>query len=401
MAVSGTGNTAPGFTIATVLFVLWALCSYAVRAWTKHKKTDIWGWDDTAMTFALVAALCQVITLLYGVHRGYGGLWSHLETEDLDAVSKILFAAQILFVLSTGATRASAASFSARVLTMDVRQQRVANGLVGLCGLWTIGSMIGIAVRRPLMHPWSSFDGSQVMFARWMPIEITGILLDFCCLALSVFFIWQLQMSVLKRLAVCAIFAVRLATIPIIACRLWALAPKPEDAERADIGAAVLTEAQMCFALILASATCLKPFLQPFHPGWFVAKTGVTGLTGNSSGQNTKRANTYYELSGARSAGGVMSSKDRKNRTITSVTSASDARGDDASDEAGLITPYDKAHLQHGALRPDRAEHHAGAFAPATAVMDMRGAPDARRWPDSREDTHHISKAQSWSVTYD
>lgn len=73
------------------------------------------------------------------------------------------FAGQLLFVTSTGATRASAAAFSARVLTMDVRQQQIAGGLVGVCGLWTIASTIGIAVRPPLAHPWATLDGSQTM----------------------------------------------------------------------------------------------------------------------------------------------------------------------------------------------------------------------------------------------
>lgn len=115
------------------------------------------------------------------MHRGYGGVWAALSKDDLSAVSKVrylpnktlskpltlryqtLFAGQILFVLSTGATRVSAAAFSARVLTMDVRQQRFANIFVGLCGLWTIGSMVGVAVRSPVAHPWTVFDGSETM----------------------------------------------------------------------------------------------------------------------------------------------------------------------------------------------------------------------------------------------
>lgn len=190
------------------------------------------------------------------------------------------------------------------------------------------------------------------------------------------------------------------STLPIIACRLWALSPKSGHAKRADVASDVLTQAEMCFALMLASAVCLKPFLQPFHPGWFVAKTaGATGLTGNHSGDNTKGGNTYYELSGARASGG-LSSKDKKQRAITSVTSAHDRRNEE-SDELDLIQPYDKAHLTRDGLRPDRVENRATAFAPATPVSDLHAAEIQSRWDGGRADAHHISKAQAWSVTYD
>ncbi|KAK5121205.1 hypothetical protein LTR85_005689 [Meristemomyces frigidus] len=141
-------------------------------------------------------------------------------------------------------------------------------------------------------------------------VEITGVFLDFCLL---------------------------IFTLPVVVCRLWALSPKAKDASTPDIATAVLAEAEMCLALILASATCLKPFLQPFHPGWFAANnTTATGLTGNHSANTTKQSNPYYELSGV-NGGGTSSRKDKVQKAIASVTSARDTRGDNASDELDLI----------------------------------------------------------------
>jgi len=53
-ALPGTGNTAPGLTIATILFFAWAFLTFVVRVWVKAKKSDSWGADDTAITIAAV-----------------------------------------------------------------------------------------------------------------------------------------------------------------------------------------------------------------------------------------------------------------------------------------------------------------------------------------------------------
>ena len=171
----------------------------------------------------------------------------------------------------------------------------------------------------------------------------------------------------------------------------------PKDVTRADVTAGVLTELEMCLALILASAICLKPFLQPFDPGWFVAQTsGDTGLTGNFTGEDTKRPNAYYELSGVRSDGRGNSSKDKKEKAIINVTSRSDHRSDDGSDELDLIQSHDRI-----ALRPDQVEHTASVHAPATPVLVFPTSKSRSRLDSGRHDALSISKAQTWSITYD
>lgn len=85
----GTGNTAPGLTSAAALLFVWALLTYAVRAWVKLRKTDSWGIDDTTITASLVLAFFHVATTCYAVNHGYGNYWSDLSTHDEAVVKKV------------------------------------------------------------------------------------------------------------------------------------------------------------------------------------------------------------------------------------------------------------------------------------------------------------------------
>jgi hypothetical protein len=158
-------------------------------------------------------------------------------------------------------------------------------------------------------------------------------------------------------------------------------------------------EAEMCAALILSSTTSLKPFLQPFHPGWFVSSgKGVTALTGNPSASNS-RQRSYYELSGIDS--GKNARREPKEPAVVSMASISDRRrADDGSDEVDLIQPFENVHLGQDDLRPDRVEHRAMAFASVSPEPGQL-PQDRSRWVSARREDQHISKTQAWSVSYD
>jgi hypothetical protein len=165
--------------------------------------------------------------------------------------------------------------------------------------------------------------------------------------------------------------------------------------------AGFLTEAEMCAALILASTTSLKPFLQPFHPGWFVASGhGVTtALTGNPSANNSKQGRSYYELSGVNSS--RIGRREAKEEALTSVTPVSGRqRSDNGSDEIDLIQPYETVHLGQDDLRPDGVEHRAIAFA-STSPEPGQMPKDRSRWVGVPRSGQQISKTQAWSVSYD
>lgn len=87
---AGTGNTAPGVTTVAVLLLIWALFTYAIRAWVKLRKSDTWGVDDTAISISLLLAFFHVFATCYAVTHGYGNSWSDLSSNDNVVVKKVL-----------------------------------------------------------------------------------------------------------------------------------------------------------------------------------------------------------------------------------------------------------------------------------------------------------------------
>ena len=129
-----------------------------------------------------------------------------------------------------GLTRASVAFFSGRVLAMDTGRRRFTIYLVSVTVAWTACSIFALALRGPIAEPWVTLDGSAAMvsvlfpknayppsrqltswkFYRWLIVEIVGLLVDLGMLAVAIWVIWSLQMTLSKRMAVSAIFAARL-----------------------------------------------------------------------------------------------------------------------------------------------------------------------------------------------
>ncbi|TKX20010.1 hypothetical protein C1H76_7894 [Elsinoe australis] len=372
---TGTGNTDPGLTTATVLLFIWGFLTLITRLFVKARDSNTFGHDDTAISISALAALAHVVATCYAVHLGYGLDWSSLADTERTAICKALFASHITYVISIGCTKISTCFFSVRFLTRDTRSRFLAYGFTITCVAWTVVCVLVISLRGQISNTWITTDGSQALYSRWLGIEGTGFAIDLSSVAMSIYLIWGLQMSIGKRLAVSAIFSSRLLVLPLVALRLWKLHPATGSNSTSPARSALIfTEAVMECAFILASVTCLKPFLRPFAPGFFISSAAYTGrVSALSAGHKGSRANPYYELSAARS----RAEKDTVNETITQRMGS-----EEVEDEQGLIKPGEPPK----SWRPDLAGHQA-----TVEQTDER----------HRMSTRGISMTQGWTVSFD
>ncbi|OAA36408.1 hypothetical protein ISF_09954 [Cordyceps fumosorosea ARSEF 2679] len=82
--------------------------------------------------------------------------------------------------------------------------------LAALAGLWTMGSILAIALRGTTEQSWTSMDVTQPMFCRWVVIEVSGLTVELSIWILAGYRIYALRMPLRKRVCATSAFGVRL-----------------------------------------------------------------------------------------------------------------------------------------------------------------------------------------------
>lgn len=142
--------------------------------------------------------------------------------------------------------------------------------------------------------------------------------------------------------------------------------------------ASIFTEIALEAAFMLSNITCLKPFLRPFHSGYFVSTVDAKSSGYKNTKDSSSRGDTYYMISRARSTNG--------NKDDVAAHGALESMSqDNQSDIEGSA--------RGPAFRPDHTSHRA-------TVLSGSGELVPRIDREGSEDMI-ISKTQAWTVSYE
>ncbi|OAA47141.1 hypothetical protein NOR_02777 [Metarhizium rileyi] len=283
-------NHASWLITAMAVFLPWSLLTFCVRVWAKLASKN-WGRDDYYVSFAMASAVAQVAVTCHAIQHELGLPRVDIRETDLQRVQIALYIGQILYVLSIGLCRVSAAFFIARMTYLGP-QSKPAYIVASSSVLWTVVSMLVIALRGQLERPWEVPEHNRRLHLRWIVVEAIGIVIELSLWALSVHLVWSLQMRRKKRAFIICAFGARLGIIPIIVCRVVYLAPTEDPGrELIDIVPSVLTQGAIHFSLMAGCITCLKPFLRTFNTSYTVQSKDAA--MGDASGG---RGSIYYKL---------------------------------------------------------------------------------------------------------
>ncbi|OQO02776.1 hypothetical protein B0A48_11058 [Cryoendolithus antarcticus] len=230
--------------VVTSILLVWTTLFAAVRVWAKTQSQ--WHWADYIFLggYVFCAAQCATICLAIGQY-GFG---AEVAMDEI-GWQKALYASQILYILSVGTSRCSMALFL-RNLSRDKKDTKLGVAVAAVALLWTVASVLAIAIRGDASGPWLSVSA---FFGRWLGVEVAAILVELVIWSFSIMLIWRLNMAVQKRIKLLLIFA-----------------------SQAIVSVNILTQIVMHAALISECVTCLKPFLQTFHEGVAIPGGGST-----------------------------------------------------------------------------------------------------------------------------
>lgn len=249
--------------------------------------------------------------------------------------SQATFAAQLFYILSLAAAKASIAALMLRLFPRDNKATRKAWILclatLALTLLWTIGSIVAIAVGcspNELLRT-SSLDQCLNRVDRWRAIITVDILIECLLVLLAVAFLWPIQMKRHIKLQVVVAFSFRLPLVAFAGLHLHfihAYARNP-NGTKAIIPALICQQFQLFWSLLSATIPTLKAFMQSFNSG-FGMEIEMNLI---SSSRSRGRADQGYSLGSTRpppSSRKILDpTESRIVRQITLSQNVTDARG--------------------------------------------------------------------------
>ncbi|KAK5105717.1 hypothetical protein LTR62_002342 [Meristemomyces frigidus] len=180
---------------------------------------------------------------------------------------------------------------------------------------------------------------------RWMVYTVLSNLIDFLVVAFSAHLVLNLQMKASKKWAVVSAFGVRLlGLLPISIVRLVVLnrALKSDDFLFSAVAPEVLTQIEMCYAVLSAAIPCLRIFLSAAQTSLLnlEATDKATGYYSNGSYSKPLSCSRKNRSATQRSRGSIELATRKPAQTISIITGmGGDARSmeSDSSERAIMV----------------------------------------------------------------
>jgi hypothetical protein len=215
------------------------------------------------------------------------------------------FGNQIAIYTSLGLSKMSTILLVQRLFTRDMRKAWVLCSIfMAVVVAWTITAalMVSGGCSPESVAPRTSSQICATIVARYEFVVVGDAMTDVVLVIIPGYLSWQLQMSILLKLQVLAVFAFRLPLVVLASLFLktWiqSLSSGNPGVDRAP--AIIFQQAELCVSLMAATIPCLKSFIRSFDTGSGVKATISTSNdygSGNQSGSHSGTRGNSYQMS--------------------------------------------------------------------------------------------------------
>ena len=200
-----------------------------------------------------------------------GSQLSTLSDEDYEGFQKAGYAWNILYIVTLLFGKTS--TLSLLLALSPNKSYRIPMQVVGgVIFSWALASIISSAFQCSLPHPYFITTNrcfSQVGF--WDAVGVIDILTDLAIMGLPVFLVYNLQLPLQKKIAVCVAFSFRIGAI---GCTIWRLSEMHKFYDRGtDITfeswlPTIATILEVFFSVFSACVPHLRPFMESIQAGY-------------------------------------------------------------------------------------------------------------------------------------
>ncbi|KAF2462740.1 uncharacterized protein BDR25DRAFT_161154, partial [Lindgomyces ingoldianus] len=211
----GDVNRGPGLEAANLVTFILATIVVTARVLYRRLKIKSTSWDDYTIVLALLAAAVNTAFIVKYVESGGGRHTIYLRLKAVD-VAKWSTIAQLPFIVSTTLTKISIALTIVRISN----SRRLKWGMVPLVTVVVCAGISGIVILaagcRPFEANWNyaaprlNCWPRQVLKNQNYTQGVIAIVTDFIFTLLPVFVIWNLQITMRQKIAICGLIIIGL-----------------------------------------------------------------------------------------------------------------------------------------------------------------------------------------------
>ncbi|KAI0412116.1 hypothetical protein F5X98DRAFT_382917 [Xylaria grammica] len=305
--------------------------------WALSKELHM---DDVIIILAQISNTGQTATTSIGVSNGLGRHLGTLTHGNLLGFQKSFYAAGLLFIVNQALSKLSA-TMVIRNLSVALLHKRLSQVLNCLTFIWALTSIAPLLFQCKAPRLWNFLgNGCLNRKAIWYYIITTNILLDAGLIALPFAVLWHLQISLARKVAVFACFALR---ILVIAALIWQIVESRNISDRQDPTFlywtfAISTSVTQNLAVVVACIPYLKPFLDSLESG--LIRSDDIRRRGNLAGKSTS-SNYHNQTDETASSHAMQDLGPSETGATVSVVVGNEQRddweGESHSSEANLI----------------------------------------------------------------
>lgn len=365
--------------IATTLGLCCALVTLLLRAFVRVVISPPFGHDDTTILAATVVATIQSSVVLYAVSKGLGRAVDLVSPDDLQAIEKAFYAADLLYLLAAYLSKCSIMFLLLR-LTPSRQHRQAFNLTLVILTAWLFASVFAIALRCDLSHPWSIYqEKCTALLLRWQIVVALDIITEALIFGMSYYLVHGLHMSTKNKFIVLGSFGFRLAVIPFLIIRLVSYPHHHLSTNPTFVLThfSVWTQTTLYVSLMVSTIPCLKPFVAGLNTGYGAFDTEHVATQAYAS----------YGSNG-------YASRQRRGRGSNILSSKSGTGFDEESSGFGGDRNRKKRAMANEGAGTNTSGHH-GRTSPAVANdLDARLAGQEEEHGKGKATTHAMAVAQ-------
>ncbi|EAS36414.2 uncharacterized protein CIMG_01768 [Coccidioides immitis RS] len=268
----------PYVVVFAALLMTYTILCFIARLVMRFTINGPLGADDWTVAAGSIIAVIQSALKISEARHGLGKRTDAVGLDDIEAIGKLSFAGDILYIAGMALSRAASFLLIAR-LTRQTHHARAAyvgvliTGVLGFVSMFVLGLRCNFA-------PWRIVPKCSETTTRWYIIEGLGTFVELIAAWIPIYLVWSLRMRLKAKFVVLFAFSFRLPVFVIIAFRLYYLWRESVRNDPLFYGAdsSVFLEAALHYGLMAATIPCLKPFVKAFNTGWFDTRGVDTSL---------------------------------------------------------------------------------------------------------------------------